>query len=175
VVPLLGLPLLLLPVHLVWLELVVHPLAALVFEGEASPRDVMRAPPRDPEAPILPRRLALRSAVAGLLLTLGALGLYVVRLGQGVDVARSGALAVLILGSLTLTWAERALDQPWHRVAWPRWPRFWIVTGLILASLPALTLIPQVARTLQLAAVAPLDLLIAAVLAVASVAWRWRG
>jgi len=175
VVPLLGLPLLLLPVHLVWLELVVHPLAALVFEGEPSPRDVMSAPPRDPEAPILPRRLALRSGVAGLLLTLGALGLYIVRLGQGVDVARSGALAVLILGSLTLTWAERALDQPWRRVAWPRRPRFWIVTGLILASLPGLTLIPQVARTLQLAAIAPLDLLIAVVLAIASVVWRWRG
>ena len=58
-VPALGMPLLLLPVHLVWLELVVHPVSALLFEGEPAAPDVMARPPRPPGSPLMPRREAV--------------------------------------------------------------------------------------------------------------------
>jgi Ca2+-transporting ATPase len=48
IVPLAHLPLLFLPIHLVWLEMIVHPVSALIFEGEPAPPVLMRRPPRDP-------------------------------------------------------------------------------------------------------------------------------
>ena len=43
-----GWPLLLLPVHLVVLELVIDPSCTLIYESEASEGDAMTRPPRDP-------------------------------------------------------------------------------------------------------------------------------
>jgi ATP-dependent DNA helicase Rep len=50
-----GLPPLLLPVHLVWLELIIHPVSAIVFQVEPAPPGLMQQPPRSPKAPLLPR------------------------------------------------------------------------------------------------------------------------
>ena len=44
-----GWPLLLLPVHIVFLELIIDPSCSLIFEAEEAEADVMRRPPRDPE------------------------------------------------------------------------------------------------------------------------------
>jgi hypothetical protein len=41
-------PLLLLPVHIVFLELIIDPACSLVFEAEETEPDAMRRPPRNP-------------------------------------------------------------------------------------------------------------------------------
>lgn len=169
--PLLGLPLLLLPVHLVWLELIVHPVAALVFEAEPAPADVMTRPPRPPHESVLPRRLLLRSVISGAILTAGALALYVLVLPRGLEIARGAALAVVIPGGLALAWAERALYLPWRLVPRPRTARFWIVMLLAAASLPLALLLPP----LQLAFAGLPALGAALVIAAGAVAWRAGG
>ena len=173
--PLLGLPLLLLPIHLVWLELIVHPVAALVFEAEAEPPDSMRRPPRDPRAPLLPRRLLGPSVISGGLVAVGALVLYRARLSAGIEVARGAAMTVVIAGGLALTWAERALDQPWRRVSVPRSARFWIVIAIVAASLPVTMLVPALGRVLQLAPIGVADAGIALAIAALAVVWRAKG
>ena len=47
-----GWPLILTPVHIAFLELIIDPVATIVFEAETDERDVMRKPPRDPHAPL---------------------------------------------------------------------------------------------------------------------------
>ena len=174
-VPALGLPLLLLPIHLVWLELVVHPVAALVFEVEEAPADVMARPPRRPSEGLLPVRLAARSVLSGLAITAGALAIYAARLSEGVTAARAAAMTTVIAGGLALTWAERALDRPWREVPLPRSPRFWIVVAIVAASVPATMLIPPVARLLQLAPIGLADVGLALAVAAAAVVWRAPG
>ena len=46
IIPLLGRPLLLLPIHLVVLELLLHPIVSLVFQADPPADDAMRRPPR---------------------------------------------------------------------------------------------------------------------------------
>jgi Ca2+-transporting ATPase len=174
VAPLLGLPILLLPVHLVWLELIVHPVSVLAFEGEPAPGDVMRRPPRDPRAPLLPRGALARSMLSGLLLGGAALGFYVVRLPAGVEAARGAALAVLVLGSLLLVRAEQALDRAWWRVPAPR-ARTVLVGLLVAASLVVGVQLPACARLLHVAPLPSSDWLLAAALAAAAVGWRALG
>jgi Ca2+-transporting ATPase len=113
-IPLVGKPLLLLPVHLVLLELVLHPTISLVFENDPPSSDLMRRPPRRPTEGLLSRGTWVRPLSLGLSLTAGVLGLYLVRLAQGADPinARSLAFATLLLGQGLLVLVERSPDAP---------------------------------------------------------------
>ena len=67
VLPLLfGLPLMLMPIQIALLEMVVDPACSIVFESEAEEEDVMRRPPRAPNAPILSQRGAVWAIIQGL-------------------------------------------------------------------------------------------------------------
>ena len=68
-----GLPVLLGPVHIAFLQMVIDPVSSLVFEAEPDEKDVMRRPPRDPQAPLFSPGLLVWAAAQGL----GALGVVV--------------------------------------------------------------------------------------------------
>jgi len=89
--------------------MIVHPVSALVFEGEPALDDVMRRPPRPPASPIVERPAGHSPLLyAGLLLTSCGTALFALRLGEGVNYARSVAMVVAVVGSLSLVWAEYA-------------------------------------------------------------------
>ena len=173
--PVFGLPLLLLPVNLVWLEMIVHPVSALAFEGEPALDDVMRRPPRPPSSPIVERRAVIRSALSGALLTAAALALFALRLPAGENYARSVAMVVAVAGSLFLVWAEYAGKRRWWRVRAPAQRRFWIVIFAVAASLPLFMLTPQIAKALMIQPIAIADWGVALLLASAAVGWRAPG
>lgn len=174
--PLIGLPLLLLPVDLVWLELIVHPVSALAFQGQrATGEDIMRLAPRPPNAAIVELKPALRSAVSGLLLAGAALVLYNSRLVVGEDYARTAAMVVVISGALLLVLAELAGTQKWWRSPLPREPRFWLVIGSVALSLPLFLTLEPAAELLMLKPIAARDWLLAIALSVATVGWRAAG
>jgi len=52
-VPLIGLPILLTPIHIVLLELLIDPTCALVFEAIPAESDIMQRKPRNPQKPLL--------------------------------------------------------------------------------------------------------------------------
>jgi Ca2+-transporting ATPase len=103
-IPLAGYPLLYLPIHIVWLELIIHPTALLVFQ---------ELPASERIAPLMHgRRIRFFSLVewavivaAGALITAFVAGGYERSLGVGYDVehARAMALAVLTVASAVLT------------------------------------------------------------------------
>jgi Ca2+-transporting ATPase len=173
--PLFGLPILLLPVDLVWLELIVHPVSALAFEGEPAPDDLMKRPPRDPKAPLIGRARTIRSALSGVLLTAAALAVYAARLDHGESYARGAAMAVIVLGSLLLMWAELAGDRPWWRTPPPARVVFWVVSVLVAAGLPLFTMVGPLAALLRIEPITPGDWAIAGLLAILPVLWRAAG
>jgi Ca2+-transporting ATPase len=174
-VPLLGFPLLLLPVHLVWLELVVHPVSALLFEGEPPDADVMRRPPRPPGASLLGRRQARISAATGAVLAAAVLAIYAAALPAGAEAARGIALAALIPGTLLIAWAERAGDRPWTRVPAPTSGRFWGIVAPIALSLPLLLAWPPSAAVLHATFPGAAQWAFALGAAAVSVGWRAFG
>ena len=173
--PVFGLPLLLLPVNLVWLEMIVHPVSALAFEGEPAVDDVMRRPPRPPSSPIVERTAAIRAAVCGALLTVVALAAFAFRLPQGENYARSVAMVVVVVGSLFLVWAEYAGTRRWWQVRAPDKRRFWLVIFGVAASLPAFMLVPPLAALLMIRPIALFDWAIAIIGATVAVCWRAFG
>jgi Ca2+-transporting ATPase len=172
-VPLIGAPLLLLPVHLVWLELIVHPTASLVFEYDPPAPDLMRRPPRPRGAGLLSWQSALRATAVGTTLCAGALALYLVRLGQSVPepLARGVALAALILGQTITVLGTRSPDRPlWQTGLRGNHVLPWIV-GATLASLLVALYVPPVAVLVKLAPPSPGELAVAAAVALLTTIW----
>lgn len=104
-VPLAGYPLLYLPVHIVLIELMIHPSALLVFEGapEVAGLAAVRRGPARPR--FFDRRQWLVITAVGALVTLVVTASYVRSLGAGyeVDHARAMALVALAAASAGIT------------------------------------------------------------------------
>lgn len=115
VIPFFGVPLLLLPIHLVWLELIVHPTSALVYENDpAGAEDLMTEPPRGRASELLRRKDWVRPILLGVALTIGCLAVYFfdLRAGLSVEVARGIALATMLTGQMLLVLTERSTRLP---------------------------------------------------------------
>jgi len=102
-IPLAGYPLLYLPTHIVWLEMLIHPTALLVFQGLPSP-DGLRPIDRSRTVRFFSRSEWLLIIVVGALVTVLVTAGYVRSFEAGdVDHGRAMALAVLTLSSAVLT------------------------------------------------------------------------
>ncbi|MDD2757978.1 MAG: cation-transporting P-type ATPase [Patescibacteria group bacterium] len=71
-----GQPLIFLPIHIIFLELICDPAAVLGFEKEKAPRNVMRVPPRPVDEPLINPRLWKQVVVQALAIFIVSFGLY---------------------------------------------------------------------------------------------------
>lgn len=103
-IPMLGYPLLYLPVHIVWLELIIHPTALLVFQASAATGPLAVMPRRSRVRFFSGREWSIIGFV-GLLTSLMIFWGYVISLGPDADVphARTMALVALIVAGATMT------------------------------------------------------------------------
>ena len=117
IVPLLGRPLLLLPVHLILLELLLHPVVSLVFQADAAEDDVMTRAPR-PASSGLGFAALWRPYAVGIALAGGILGLYLGALARGwsTEQARGFGFAALLASQALLLVVERAPHAPFWSV-----------------------------------------------------------
>ena len=108
-----GLPLLFMPVHIAFLELIIDPVCSVVFEAEPEEDDVMRRPPRRPGAPLLSRGLLLGSLVQGLLVMGLIGGFYVWLLSAGATdaAARAAAFVALVGANVALIVSNRSMGN----------------------------------------------------------------
>jgi len=168
-----GLPLPLLPLQILWLNLITDVFPALALAVEPPEPDVMRRPPRDPGAAILSRRFLATIGGHGLMLTVVTLGVFVWALevrspGAGEDVERTAVtLAFMTLAMTQLThvvnarafgpllFSRRLLTNGWV------WGAFALTVGLQLLAVYQ----PGLARVLRTVPLGPEDWLAVAVAA----------
>ena len=99
-----NLPIVLGPMHVAFLEMIIDPVCSLAFEAEREADDIMRRPPRAPEAPLFSRRLLAGSLWQGLTILGLTCGLYWITIHLGVPevASRSLVFAALVLSTLAL-------------------------------------------------------------------------
>jgi Ca2+-transporting ATPase len=108
----LGLPIMLAPIHIAFLEMIIDPACSIVLEAEKEESDVMRRPPRDPASPLLLPRRILWAVIQGLV-ALGILaGLLVSAPHLGIPESDLRALVFtsLVLMDVVLILANRSFD-----------------------------------------------------------------
>jgi Ca2+-transporting ATPase len=145
--PLLGWGQFLLPVHIVLLELIVHPISAFSFENLGTPDGAGRP------SGWMGRRELLEAVGSGLLLSFGALWVYKTRLVPGTDVARAVGMLVLFFGNMFLVLLESGVIlELGSKRGFDRnlWIRPLLTVAALLGLCGAVFLIPQLRERFHL-------------------------
>jgi Ca2+-transporting ATPase len=102
-------PIILEPVHLVFLELVIDPACSIAFEAEREERDIMRRPPRDPSQRILNRERLRESFLQGICMMIITLAVFAFArwIGHGEAEARAFTFASLVFANFALILSNR--------------------------------------------------------------------
>ena len=97
-IPLAGYPLLYLPIHIVWLEMIIHPTALLVFQN-LPPQQGLQAVPYSHRLQFFNTRQWAFIVLTGLLSTLMITCGYIWSLGDGGNVEHARAMALVVLST----------------------------------------------------------------------------
>lgn len=105
-----GLPLILLPVHIAFLEMIIDPACSVAFEAEHEESDVMTRPPRAPDARLFSPSMLVASVLQGFaaLLVTSLVYLLAVQRGMPEDDVRTLTFFTLVLSNLGLIVANRS-------------------------------------------------------------------
>jgi len=144
----LGWPLLLLPVHILFLQLIIDPACSVVFEAEALEASAMHVPPRSAGMRLFDRSVLARGLWqgAGLLAILLAVFSFTKGATQSDDAARAMVFTVLVLSNLGLilvnrTWGSWASAK--SRVANPSYAWISLLTVVLLVVVLAIPVVRQ--------------------------------
>ena len=167
-------PLILQPVHIVFLELIIDPTCSIVFEGEPEEADIMDRPPRDPSKATFSRKLVLTSLLQGfgiLVAVLIVFGLGFYQRGLSEEDARGLAFTTLIFANVALILTNRSWTRSIiHTLRTPNKSVWWVIAGAL--GLLAVTLyVPFASRLFKMAAQHPLDVLISAAVGTSTILW----
>ncbi len=176
--PILGVSpasLLLLPLHVVLLELIIDPTCSIVLERQPAETDIMMRRPRDPKARLLNMPTLLKSVLQGLVIFAASFGTYYTVLAANpgnAPLARAMGLSVIMLSNLFLVQVnsserdfaiQSAVRLAKDRVMWM------VCIGTLLML--ALILYTPLSGFLKLAPLSAVQLLCVAGISAASVLW----
>ena len=142
---LLGWPLLLGPVHVVFLEMIIDPASSIVFETEPEDAGIMSRPPRPPGAPLFALTLLLRGLVQGIVVLAAALLVFLANANGpgGEAAARAMAFVTLVLGNLGLVLTNKGLESGAIQALLKPNRALWIVVAIVLPALALALVIPE--------------------------------
>jgi len=168
-----GWPLVLLPVHVVFLELIIDPACSIAFEAEPEEPNVMSRPPRNRKEPLFSRRtiiLSLMQGIAVLLVTLAIYG-FTLNQGRGELEARSLAFTTLVIANLGLIlsnrfWSKNVISSLRHKNA-----ALFIIIAATLAILTLVIYVPFLRDLFRFGALHPNDLAVCFGAGVACILW----
>lgn len=173
-------PLLLMPVHIVFLELIIDPACTLVFEAEHEESDIMSRSPRDPSRPLFDRTTVLISILQGLSVLAVVLTVFLLgwKLSGDVDNARALAFATLVVANLGLILTNRS----WTRTIFfsgyvPNRALRWVIGGA-LTMLVLVIYTPFLRNLFHFHVLHAGDVFLCLAAGMASIAWfellKWR-
>ncbi|MEP7102286.1 MAG: cation-translocating P-type ATPase [Burkholderiales bacterium] len=172
-----GWPMLLMPVHILFLQLIIDPACSVVFEAEPLEPDAMKVPPRRPDQRLFDTEVMRRGLWQGLGLLVLLLMTYAgARLLTPADagrdeMARALTFVVLVLANLALIHTNRS----WARTVW--WGRAlasgqfgWIAVGTLVV-LSVVLIVPAVGGLFSF--VTPTPFLLCAALGMVGLSLLW--
>ena len=173
-----GWPLILMPVHIVFLELIIDPACSIAFEAEPGEPGLMQRPPRDPGDALLSRRHILMSILQGASVLLIVILLYLLPLRQGESEmeARTMAFATLVIGNLMLILTNRS----WTHIILatfeaPNAALWWVVSGAF-SVLSLAIFVPFLRELFRFAPLSVFDITICLLGGIVSLLWfeAWK-
>lgn len=172
--PLFNLPPLLLPMHIMLLELIIDPTCSIVFEGEPAEANIMENHPRPPQEPLLTRSLTIKVVLQGIIMFLAAFMPfhYMIDLGISSEYARSFSLITFIVANVTLVLVNRSNTELLYHLIKEKGSKVrLIVNSMALIMVFAIVYIPILNGFFRTEKIGIYPLIIAIVLGFISTGW----
>jgi len=166
-------PLVLLPVHIVFLELIIDPSCSVVFEMEPEESDVMRRPPRKKKESLFGRRSIGLSLLQGISVLGIVFAVYLIAMGRGLNENEVRALTftTLIIANLGLIMTNRSWTRTMMDTLRSPNPALWWVIGGALAFLGLVLYVPFLQKLFYFDRLDALDVVICLTAGIVSIAW----
>ncbi|GEQ20529.1 cation transport ATPase [Clostridium butyricum] len=172
--PLFNLPPLLLPMHIMLLELIIDPTCSIVFEGEPAEANIMENPPRPPQEALLTRSLTIKVVLQGIIMFLAVFMPfhYMIDLGISSEYARSFSLITFIVANVTLVLVNRSNTELLYHLIKEKGSKVrLIVNSMALIMVFAIVYIPILNSFFRTEKIGIYPLIIAIVLGFISTGW----
>jgi Ca2+-transporting ATPase len=174
--PLFGMPVPLLPLQILWMNLVTDGLPALALGVEPAEHDVMQRPPQPATASIFGRQMVPFIIVVGVVMSLVSLGVGLVAFAAGDAHWQTLLFTTLIFGSLALAVGVRSEKEPFWRRPLSN-PALLGALALTVALQLAAVYVPFFQRVLRTQALPARELFVAfaaaAAVLLAVEVWKW--
>ena len=142
----------LMPVHVIFLELIMGPTCAIAFENEPAEPNVLQKPPRAGTENLFSWRELSLSLLQGLFITAGVFAMYHYAIAQGKDEAttRSFVFVTMLAANIFLTLANRSFEFSIVKTIFYRNNLIWWIIGLSTALSGAILFVPVLRDMFQL-------------------------
>ena len=141
----------LLPIQLLFINLVGDSLPSLALSVDHAAKDIMERPPVKPHQGIFTRAFTTKVVLQSLIIGAASLGAYMIGLEHSIETARTMTFAVMIFSQFTMIFSIRAGRQ-WftHRFFTNRW--LWLTIVLVTTLTLLVMLVPAMQTLFKLTA-----------------------
>ena len=155
-----GWPEALLPVHILFLELVIDPACTIAFEAEPASDDIMQRKPRDPKAKMFTGRIFGIAMLQGAISLVMTLGVYMTALlgWRNAGDAIAISFATLVLSNIFLMFANRSWTQTFFATLGRPNPALWWISGGTFVGLGIVLYVPILRKLFHFAILHPVDI-----------------
>lgn len=177
IAPFLGIPttaLMLLPLHIVLLELVIDPTCSIVLERQPAEKDIMKRKPRNSKEKIIPFSSLMKSIIQGLAIFAFSFGTYyfIYNTTENISLARTMGLVILLFSNLLLVQVN-ASNSEYTYYSFMKFMKdkvFMIVNLMIVGGIFIIIYSP-VANFLKLTSLSFMQMIYTIALSILSVLW----
>ena len=140
----------LLPIQLLFINLVGDSLPSLALSVDHADKDIMRRKPIDPNQGIFTSHFTTRVMIQALIIGLTTLAAYMIGMKTSVDVARTMTFAVMVFSQFTIIFSIRS-GHRWftHKIFTNRW--LWLTIVFVTALTLLVLLVPGMQSLFRLA------------------------
>jgi len=171
---LMGLPLVLLPAHIAFLELIIDPSCSTVFEAENEEKNIMDRPPRNLKERLFGRKTFVYSFIQGISVLVGVIFIFLWFYNgtkANTDQARTLSFATLIIANIMLIIVNLSGSRSLFTTVNSKNKALWLIVVGAMLSLFMILLIPPLQNLFHFSSVALTDFLIAALVGISCVSW----
>ncbi len=168
-----DLPLILWPVHIVFLELIIDPACTMIFEAEKEEENVMSRPPKDINEPFFGAKKILLSCTQGIGILIISLLVYFIglKMGYSEKSVRTLTFVTLIVSNIAVILSNRSWTSGFFTIlSTPNKAVTWIVGGAVIFLIMTLN-IPFLLDLFQFEKIGYLEFLVCIVAGFLSITW----
>jgi len=170
---LLNLPIVLLPAHIAFLELIIDPACSTVFEACREEDNIMNRPPRKLTESLFNKKAFFYSLLQGVsvLVVVLAVFIFALHLNKGEAEARSLAFTTLVFANIMLIITNLSWSKSFIQILSMKNKALWLMVAGVLIALLLIIYLPFLRKLFHFSVLSWEDLLIAFISAVVSLVW----